>query len=95
VIEGDEPYILEGDIVSRGIEYKILPQYPENIQKNVDVKIKFDVLPAGKTANIMVIKKADPELEKVSIEALYQWKFSPINRDVIQTGYITFIFQLK
>ena len=94
-IEGKEPYLLEGDIVSRGIDFKILPQYPPNIQKIVDVKIKFDVLPGGKTANIMVVKKADPELEKVSVEAISQWKFSPINRDIIQKGYITFIFQLK
>ncbi|MBN2461138.1 MAG: energy transducer TonB, partial [Candidatus Cloacimonetes bacterium] len=92
---GEEPFILEGEILSRNIEKKILPVYPVSIEKNIDLKIRFEVLPEGKVINIMVVKKADPILEQASIDALSQWQFSPISSEAVQVGFVTFIFQLK
>ena len=91
----DGPYLLEGDILSRGIVTKVIPQYPAGLQKTSRVKIKFEVDMQGNIDNLLVTQKADPQLEKNSIEALKKWRFSPITKDIIQVGYITFIYQLK
>jgi TonB family protein len=81
--------------MNRRIENKILPSYPENVQQNAKVKIKFDVLPDGSVTNIIIIQKAEPGLEFNSLNAISQWKFNPISQDIIQKGVITFIYELK
>ncbi|MDD3051012.1 MAG: energy transducer TonB [Candidatus Cloacimonetes bacterium] len=91
----DSPYILEGDITQRNTVSKKIPEYPEGLQKNVTIKIEFSVLPNGSVGNVMVIQKADTVLENISINALKQWRFNPIPGDKIQTGTISFIFQLR
>ena len=93
--ESNSRYILEGEITNRRIENKILPSYPENVQQNAKVKIKFDVLPDGSVTNIIIIQKAEPGLEFNSLNAISQWKFNPISQDIIQKGVITFIYELK
>ena len=94
-IGGDESYILEGEAAFRTITSKIIPQYPEGIQKNISVKIEFNVLRDGSVSDLIIVQKADPELEKISLDALKKWKFNSISKDVIQKGKITFIFQLN
>lgn len=91
----DGPFLLEGDILTRSILNKVIPEYPEGLQKISRVKIKFEVSKQGYVNNLLVTQKADPQLEKISINALKQWRFSSLNNDIIQVGYITFIFQLK
>lgn len=93
--EEESQYILEGDITTRVIVNQIIPKYPEGIQKTTSVKIKFEVLSDGSITNLLIVKKADPILEKISISALKQWKFNKLSEDIVQIGYITFIYQLK
>lgn len=94
--DGNErPFLLEGDILTRSILNKVIPEYPEGLQKISRVKIKFEVNKHGYVNNFLVTQKADPQLEQISINALKQWRFSSLNNDIIQVGYITFIYQLK
>jgi len=88
-------FLLEGDVRQRSIISQVKPEYPPGVQKNAVIKIKFDVLPNGSVANLIIIKKADPVLEKISMDALLKWKFNPIAEAVNQSGTITIEFQLK
>ncbi|NQT65535.1 MAG: TonB family protein [FCB group bacterium] len=93
--ESDSPYILEGEITNRRILNKVIHSYPEGVQLSVKVKLKFDVLPDGSVTNIVVIQKANPQLEFSSLNAISKWKFNPISQDIVQKGVITFIYELK
>lgn len=93
--ESEAPYILEGEITNRRILAKVIPEYPENVQQSVKIKIKFDVLPDGSVSNIVIVKKADARLEFNSLNAISQWRFNPIATDIVQKGMITFIYELK
>jgi len=93
--DSNSPYILEGEITNRRILNKVIPTYPEGVQQSVKVKLKFDVLPDGTVTNIVVIQKANPQLEFSSLGAISKWKFNPISQDVVQKGVITFIYELK
>ena len=93
--ESNSPYILEGEITNRRILNKVIPTYPEGVQQSLKVKLKFDVLPDGSVTNIVVIQKANPQLEFNSLGAISKWKFNPISQDVVQKGVITFIYELK
>lgn len=91
----DEMYTLEGEIIHRSVLNKVIPSYPEGLQRSSNVKLRFDVLPNGSVRNIVVIQKAEQVLEQTSIEAIRQWKFNPIQSDIVQTGFITFRYELK
>jgi len=91
----DSPYILEGEVTNRRILHKVIPLYPEGVQKTSKVKISFEVEPDGSVENMIIIQKADSALENNSLNALEKWKFNAISQDVVQKGIITFIYELK
>jgi hypothetical protein len=88
---------LEGAVSERGIIQKIVPEYPPELQKEARIRLRFYVLPDGRVGQIIPLRKADPDLESVSIEALRSWRFSPVQGPAteVQEGIITFIYRLK
>jgi TonB family protein len=75
-----------------------IPKYPEGVYKNIDVKLRFSILPDGSVGNILVLKKADSRLEQVAIDALRMWRFEPLPGNQQQTAQavvITFPFRLE
>ena len=75
-----------------------IPKYPEGVYKEIDVKLRFSILPDGTVGNILVLKKADSRLEQVAIEALRLWRFEPVSTNSPQTSQtvvITFPFRLE
>jgi len=90
-----ENFKLEGEILNRKILYKVFPVYPNNLQKNAKIKLKFLVTPKGTVTNIIAIKRANSTLEDLSINAISQWTFNSILSEANQTGYITFVYLLK
>jgi TonB family protein len=88
-------YVLEGDVSTRVLIYKEMPKYPEDIQQSANIKIKFDVLRTGEITKLMIVKKGAPAFENACLNALKKWKFNTISGDIVQTGYITFIFDLE
>ena len=83
---------------TRKIYSYILPQYPEGVKKEVNVKLQFTILPDGTVGTIIPKMKADTRLENAAINSLRQWRFealSPNQKQVEQTAVIVFPYRLQ
>ncbi len=92
------PYEIEGQAAHRAVAYKVIPEYPPNLQRQAVVKISFTVLPNGQIGEMIPLIKADAQLEKITMDALRQWRFNPLPSYKPQTtekGVITFRYLLK
>lgn len=95
---GQTPYQIEGQAASRAVVHKVIPDYPENLQKQATVKISFTVLPNGQVGEMLPVIKSDALLEKITLDALRQWRFSALSADApqrVERGVITFRYLLK
>ncbi len=93
-----QPYTIEGEAADRTVLKKVIPEYPENLQKEAVVKIRFSVLPDGRVGQMIPVQKDAPQLENVTMEALRQWRFNPLSPSSEQRtvqGVITFRYELK
>jgi len=93
-----QPYTIEGEAADRTVLKKVIPKYPENLQKEAVVKIRFTVLPDGRVGQMIPVQKDDPRLETITMEALRQWRFNPLSQSTEQRsvqGVITFRYELK
>lgn len=82
----------------RKIYSYILPKYPEGVSKEIDVKLKFTILPDGTVGKIIPLIKADAKLEMAAINSLRQWRFEPLPpnaKQTEQTAIITFPYRLQ
>ena len=86
-------FVLEGDVRNRSVVTSIIPDYPENINKSSTVTLSFIVAENGSVQNITFIRRGEPEFDRVSEEALRQWRFNPADRT--HSGQITFRFTLE
>ncbi|MBN2012682.1 TonB family protein [candidate division KSB1 bacterium] len=92
------PFQIEGQAALRTILMKTLPRYPENLQQEAVVKIRFTVLPSGVIGEMIPVLKGSDELEKITMEAFKQWRFNPLAPTVPQLaeqGTITFRYILR
>ena len=77
---------------------RVIPQYPENLQKQATVKISFTVLPNGHVGEMIPVIKSDALLEKITLDAFRQWRFNALPADApqrVERGMITFRYLLK
>ncbi|MDZ7261640.1 MAG: energy transducer TonB [candidate division KSB1 bacterium] len=77
---------------------KVIPEYPEGLQQEAVVKIRFTVLPNGLVGEMVPLLKGDATLEKLTLDAFRQWRFNPLPPDVPQNpeqGVITFRYLLR
>jgi len=75
-----------------------IPKYPEGVSKEIDVKLKFTILPDGTVGSIIPLRKADTKLESAAIRSLRKWRFEPLQagkKKVKQTAVISFPFRLN
>lgn len=82
----------------RRIYSYVLPQYPEGVNKEIDLKLRFTILADGTVGNIVPLIKADTRLEDAAIKSLRQWRFEPLSKNqksVQQTAVIIFPFRLQ
>ena len=86
-------FFLEGDVVNRTVISRVLPDFPDGIQRNASVTMNFRVVENGTVQNIVITRRSEPEFERVSTEALRQWVFNRADR--VHTGQITFNFILE
>ena len=99
--EGEGGFGFELDFGGKGkrrIYSYNLPEYPEGVAKEIDVKLKFTILPDGTVSRIIPLIKADARLELAAINSLRQWRFEPIPataKQVDQTVVITFPYRLQ
>lgn len=86
-----------GDI-KREIYQKRLPEFPEGVDREAVIKIKFTVLPNGLIGSAVLMQKGDTRLENATLETFKTWRFNPLPGYVLQdsqTGIITFRFKLR
>ncbi|MCX7875543.1 MAG: TonB family protein [Melioribacteraceae bacterium] len=82
----------------RRISSYILPEYPEGVAKEIDLKLRFTIRPDGTVGKIFPLIKADARLESAAINSLRQWRFEPLPssaQQIEQTVVITFPFRLQ
>jgi protein TonB len=94
---GDGIGINWGGRIRKIYSYKI-PDYPSGVSKEIDVKLRFSILPDGSVARITVLQKVDSRLEQVATDALRLWRFEPLPSNAEQTtqiAVINFPFRLK
>lgn len=75
-----------------------VPAYPAGVSKEIDVRLKFTILPDGTVGSIIPLRKADTKLESAAIRSLRKWRFEPLQagkKKVKQTAVITFPFRLN
>lgn len=75
-----------------------LPEYPEGVNKEIDIKLKFTIKPDGTVGSIFLLSKADTRLENAAINSLWQWRFEPLSssqQQVDQTAVIVFPYRLN
>ncbi|MEW6507115.1 MAG: energy transducer TonB [Bacteroidota bacterium] len=99
--EGEGGFGFEIDFGGRGMR-KIysysLPDYPEGVSKEIDVKLRFTIMPDGTVGKIFPLIKADARLELTAINSLRQWRFEPLPpnaKQIDQTVIITFPYRLQ
>ncbi|NOX17006.1 MAG: hypothetical protein GXO87_01840 [Chlorobi bacterium] len=99
--KGNGNFGFEIDFGGKGIR-KIysysLPKYPPGVSKEIDVKLRFTILPDGTVGKVFPLIKADPTLESVSIQSLKQWRFEPLSsnqKQIEQSAVIVFPYRLR
>ncbi|MFA7227918.1 MAG: energy transducer TonB [Melioribacteraceae bacterium] len=99
--EGDGGYGFELDFGGKGMRriYSYnLPEYPEGVAKEIDVKLRFTIQPDGTVSKIIPLIKADTKLEFAAINSLRQWRFEPLPanaKQMEQTVVIIFPYRLQ
>jgi hypothetical protein len=75
-----------------------LPDYPEGVNKEIDIKLKFTIKPDGTVGSIFLLSKADTRLENAAINSLWQWRFEPLSgtqQQADQSAVIVFPYRLN
>ncbi|MSP64315.1 MAG: hypothetical protein EXR24_01115 [Ignavibacteria bacterium] len=83
---------------TRSIYNKVLPKFPDKVSQQAQIKIKVTVAPNGTVKDSKPLQKENPALEQVSINAIAQWVFEPLQSSFPQkdqTCIITFNFVVK
>lgn len=83
---------------TRKIYSYTLPDYPEGVNKEIDIRLKFTIKPDGTVGSIFLLSKADTRLENAAINSLWQWRFEPLSstqQQVDQSAVIVFPYRLN
>jgi len=83
---------------TRKIYSFVLPNYPDGVKKEVNIKLQFTILPDGTVGTIIPKIKADARLENAAINSLRQWRFEALNsnqKQGEQTAIIVFPYRLQ
>jgi len=83
---------------TRKIYSFVLPNYPDGVKKEVNIKLQFTILPDGTVGTIIPKIKADTRLENAAINSLRQWRFEALSsnqKQGEQTAIIVFPYRLQ
>lgn len=97
--EGSFGFDIEwGGMGTRKIYSYSLPSYPEGVNKEIDIRLRFTIKPDGTVGSIFLLTKADTKLENAAINSLWQWRFEPLSQSqqqAEQTAVIVFPYRLQ
>ena len=98
-VEGNFGFDIDwGGKGTRKIYSFTLPQYPDGVKKEVNIKLQFTILPDGTVGTIIPKMKADTRLENAAINSLRQWRFEALSQNqkqVEQSAVIVFPYRLQ
>jgi hypothetical protein len=80
---------------TRKIYSYVLPAYPPGVDKEINIKLRFTILPDGTVGNIIPLTKADTRLEDAAINSLRQWRFEATQSKLEQAAVIVFPYRLR
>lgn len=89
---------IEGPVRGRAIVYKPTPPELADIENEVELRLKFWVLPDGTIGEVIPLKRGDAQLERIAIAYLKKWQFEPLTPDVPQQkiwGTIPIVFTAR
>ena len=69
---------IEGPVKGRALLRRARPPQVDNIAIDVELKLKFWVLPDGTIGEVIPIKRGNAELEQIAIAYLKKWQFEPL-----------------
>lgn len=97
--DGGEGFSIDfGGRGKRKIYHHPLPQYPDGVSKEIDIRLRFTISADGTVGRIIPLIKADSRLETAAINSLSQWRFEPLPKhakQIEQTVVITFPYRLR
>jgi len=97
-IVGSSPALqIQGPAAERQVIFQPPPP-AATVDREIDIELRFWILPNGTVSRVVPLKKADPRLEALAISYLRQWRFSPLRTDVAadeQWGIIPFKFRIR
>lgn len=76
----------------------LLPEYPSGVNKEVDIRVRFTILPDGAVGSTLILNKADTRLEAAAVNSLRRWRFEPLRgsqEQVAQVAVISFPYRLR
>lgn len=83
---------------TRKIYSYVIPDYPDGVNKEIDIRLKFTIKPDGTVGSIFLLTKADTRLENAAINSLWQWRFEPLSKNQVQgdqSAVIIFPYRLQ
>ncbi len=72
---------IEGPVRGRAIIYRPRPPQIGSIDLELELRLKFWVLPDGTIGEVIPIKRGNAQLEQVAIGYLKKWQFEPLPAD--------------
>jgi protein TonB len=99
--EGEGSFGFEIDFGGKGkrkIYSYSLPAYPKGVSKEIDVKLRFSILPDGSVGRVFPLLKADARLESAAISSIKKWRFEPLpngQNQIEQVAVIVFPYRLQ
>ena len=101
-VYGTEAGIGDGPVGRRLVVERVLPGYPEWARRKgieTEAVLKFWVSPNGKVKSVEVTRFSGvPEFDQLAENALYKWKFEPLNPQgpqVDEWGVISMLWRLE
>lgn len=75
-----------------------MPNYPEGVNKEVQIVVRFTVSPDGTVKQTSLVRKGEPRFEERVLSAMQSWKFNKLPatvEQIDQAGTATFNFKLR
>jgi hypothetical protein len=88
---------IQGPAAERQVIFQPPPP-TATVDREIDIELRFWILPNGTVSRVVPLKKADPRLETLAINYLRHWRFNPLPTDAAadeQWGIIPFKFRIR
>jgi Gram-negative bacterial TonB protein C-terminal len=88
---------IQGPAAERQVIFQPPPP-TATVDREIEIELRFWILPNGTVSRVVPLKKADPRLETLAINYLRHWRFNPLPTDLTadeQWGIIPFKFRIR